>query len=192
MGKDFENPWGKTTKKGVVRKMSSLLNSAVFPGIQGGPLEHIIAAKAVSFGEALTDEFKNYQQQVQKNARVMADAFIESGYKVVSGGTDNHSMLIDLRSKVSDITGKQVENILVEADITVNKNMVPFDSRSPFQTSGIRIGTPAITTRGVKEDIIPEIVSLIDRVIMHVDEPQLIEKVRKEVNSLMADYPMFA
>ena len=192
MGEDFENPWGKTTKKGVVRKMSSLLNSAVFPGIQGGPLEHIIAAKAVSFGEALTEEFKVYQHQVQKNARVMADAFIEAGYQVVSGGTDNHSMLIDLRSKVSDITGKQVENILVEADITVNKNMVPFDSRSPFQTSGIRIGTPAITTRGVKEDIIPEIVSLIDRVIMHIDEPSLIEKVRKEVNSLMADYPMFA
>ncbi len=192
MGEDVENPWGKTTKKGVVRKMSSLLNSAVFPGIQGGPLEHIIAAKAVSFGEALTEEFKDYQRQVQKNARVMAEAFIESGYKVVSGGTDNHSMLIDLRSKVADITGKQVENILVEADITVNKNMVPFDSRSPFQTSGIRIGTPAITTRGVKEDIIPEIVSLIDRVIMHIDEPQLIEKVRKEVNSLMADYPMFA
>ena len=192
LGEDFENPWGKTTKKGVVRKMSSLLNSAVFPGIQGGPLEHIIAAKAVSFGEALTEEFKVYQHQVQKNARVMADAFIEAGYQVVSGGTDNHSMLIDLRSKVSDITGKQVENILVEADITVNKNMVPFDSRSPFQTSGIRIGTPAITTRGVKEDIIPEIVSLIDRVIMHIDEPPLIEKVRKEVNSLMADYPMFA
>ncbi|MCK4992506.1 MAG: serine hydroxymethyltransferase, partial [Bacteroidales bacterium] len=192
IGKDFENPWGRATKKGVIRKMSSLINSAVFPGIQGGPLEHIIAAKAVSFGEALTDEFKVYQKQVKKNAKAMADAFMKQGYKVVSDGTDNHSMLIDLRTKAEDITGKQVENILVEADITVNKNMVPFDSRSPFQTSGIRVGTPAITTRGVKEDVIPKVVELIDRVIMNLDERQLIEEVRAEVNELMADYPMFA
>lgn len=192
IGKDYENPWGRTTKKGVVRKMSSLINSAVFPGIQGGPLEHIIAAKAVSFGEALTDEFKAYQVQVKKNASVMAEAFIEKGYKVVSNGTDNHSMLIDLRTRVEDITGKQVENILVEADITVNKNMVPFDSRSPFQTSGIRVGTPAITTRGVKEDLIPGIVDLIDRVIMNIDDKVLIDKTRKEVNALMMDFPMFA
>ena len=192
LGKDFENPFGKKTKKGVVRKMSSLLNSAVFPGIQGGPLEHIIAAKAVSFGEALTDDFVAYQKQVKKNAKVMAEAFLKNGYKVVSDGTDNHSMLIDLRTKTSDITGKQVENILVEADITVNKNMVPFDSRSPFQTSGIRVGTPAISTRGVKEDLIPVIVKLVDRVIMNIDDKAKIEAVRKEVNSLMADYPMFA
>jgi len=191
IGKDFENPWGKATKKGVIRKMSSLINSAVFPGIQGGPLEHIIASKAVAFGEALTEEFKTYQVQVMKNASVMADAFIEKGYKVVSNGTDNHSMLIDLRTRVADITGKQVENILVEADITVNKNMVPFDSRSPFQTSGIRVGTPAISTRGVKEDLIPGIVDLIDRVIMNIDDKLLIEKTRKEVNEMMSDYPMF-
>lgn len=192
IGKDFENPWGRATKKGVIRKMSSLINSAVFPGIQGGPLEHIIAAKAVSFGEALTDEFREYQKQVMKNASVMAKAFIKHGYKVVSDGTDNHSMLIDLRTKTEEITGKQVENILVEADITVNKNMVPFDSRSPFQTSGIRLGTPAISTRGVKEDVIPVIVEMIDRVIMNIDDMQFIEKVRHEVNELMADYPMFA
>ncbi len=192
VGKDFENPWGRATKKGVVRKMSSLLNSAVFPGIQGGPLEHIIAAKAVSFGEALTDDFKVYQKQVKKNAKVMADSFMKQGYKVVSDGTDNHSMLIDLRTKTEEITGKQVENILVEADITVNKNMVPFDSRSPFQTSGIRVGTPAISTRGVTEDVIPTVVEMIDRVIMNIDDKAIIEKVRQEVNELMADYPMFA
>jgi len=192
IGKDYENPWGRATKKGVIRKMSSLINSAVFPGIQGGPLEHIIAAKAVSFGEALTDEFKVYQKLVIKNAKAMADAFIKLGYKVVSDGTDNHSMLIDLRTKTEEITGKQVENILVEADITVNKNMVPFDSRSPFQTSGIRVGTPAISTRGVTADVIPAIVELIDRVIMNIDDRQCIEKVRHEVNELMADYPMFA
>lgn len=191
LGQDFENPFGKVTQKGVVRKMSSLINSAVFPGIQGGPLEHIIAAKAVSFGEALTDEFKAYQSQVKVNASAMAEAFIKHGYKVVSDGTDNHSMLIDLRTKTADITGKQVENILVEADITVNKNMVPFDSRSPFQTSGIRVGTPAISTRGVKEDLIPVIVELIDRVIMNIDDKAKIEKVRQEVNELMFEYPMF-
>lgn len=192
IGKDYDNPWGRTTKKGVVRKMSSLINSAVFPGIQGGPLEHIIASKAVAFGEALTDEFKAYQAQVKKNAAVMADAFMEKGYKVVSGGTDNHSMLIDLRTRVEDITGKQVEKILEQADITVNKNMVPFDSRSPFQTSGIRVGTPAISTRGVKEDLIPRIVELIDRVIMNIDDNVLIEETRLEVNALMMDFPMFA
>ncbi|MDX2431756.1 MAG: serine hydroxymethyltransferase [Bacteroides sp.] len=191
LGQDFENPFGKVTQKGVVRKMSSLINSAVFPGIQGGPLEHIIAAKAVSFGEALTDEFKAYQSQVKVNASAMAEAFIKHGYKVVSDGTDNHSMLIDLRTKTADITGKQVENILVEADITVNKNLVPFDSRSPFQTSGIRVGTPAISTRGVKEDLIPVIVELIDRVIMNIDDKAKIEKVRQEVNELMFEYPMF-
>ena len=172
--------------------MSSLINSAVFPGIQGGPLEHIIAAKAVSFGEALSAEFKTYQKQVKKNASKMAKEFIKQGYKVVSDGTDNHSMLIDLRTKVEDITGKQVEKILEEADITVNKNMVPFDSRSPFQTSGIRVGTPAITTRGVSEELIPTIVGLMDRVITNIDDKPIIEAVRREVNKLMADYPMFA
>jgi glycine hydroxymethyltransferase len=172
--------------------MSSLLNSAVFPGIQGGPLEHIIASKAVAFGEALQPEFKEYQEQVRKNARVMAEEFIRLGYKVVSGGTDNHSMLIDLRSKVPDITGKQVENTLVEADITVNKNMVPFDSRSPFQTSGIRVGTPAITTRGVKEDMIPLMVELINEVIINIDNQLVIQKVKEKVNALMHDLPIFA
>lgn len=192
IGKDYENPWGRATKKGVIRKMSSLINSAVFPGIQGGPLEHIIAAKAVSFGEALSPEFKSYQKQVKKNATVMADAFMNLGYKVVSSGTDNHSMLIDLRTRVEDVTGKQVEKVLEEADITVNKNMVPFDSRSPFQTSGIRVGTPAISTRGVKEDLIPGIVEMIDQVIMNIDDPKVIDDVRKKVNELMVDFPMFA
>jgi len=192
IGKEYDNPWGRTTKKGVIRKMSSLINSAVFPGIQGGPLEHIIAAKAVSFGEALDPEFKSYQQQVKKNAVVMAEAFMKLGYKVVSNGTDNHSMLIDLRTRTEDTTGKQVEKTLVEADITVNKNMVPFDSRSPFQTSGIRVGTPAISTRGVKEDLIPGIVSMIDQVIMNIDDKLLIDDVRKKVNEMMSDYPMFA
>jgi len=192
IGKDFENPWGRATKKGVIRKMSSLLNSAVFPGIQGGPLEHVIASKAVAFGEALTPEFKSYQQQVKLNASVMADCFMKQGYKVVSEGTDNHSMLIDLRTRVEDITGKQVEKVLEEADITVNKNMVPFDSRSPFQTSGIRVGTSAISTRGVKEDVIPDMVEMIDQVIMNIDDRMVIDDVRKKVNELMSDYPMFA
>ncbi len=191
LGKDFENPWGITTKKGVVRNMSALINSAVFPGIQGGPLEHVIASKAVAFGEALAPAFKTYQAQVKKNAAVMADAFIDKGYKVVSGGTDNHSMLIDLRSKFPEITGKQVENILVKADITVNKNMVPFDSRSPFQTSGIRVGTPAITTRGVKDEVIPSIVAFIDEVISNIENDTAIGKVRSEVNEMMNAYPMF-
>ena len=191
-GKDYENPWGIVTKKGGLRTMSSLLNSAVFPGIQGGPLQHIIAAKAVAFAEALTPEFRNYQVQVKKNAHYMAEAFLNLGYKVVSGGTDNHSMLIDLRSKVPDVTGKQVENALVKADITVNKNMVPFDSRSPFLTSGIRVGTPAITTRGVKENLIPAIVELIDEVIVNIDNEQLTSKVKAKVNKLMYNFPMFS
>jgi len=192
MGKDFENPWGITTKKGEVRKMSALLNSAVFPGIQGGPLEHVIAAKAVSFGEALKPEYKEYQGQVQKNAKVMAQAFIDKGYKVISGGTDNHSMLIDLRTKFPEITGKKVENTLVLADITINKNMVPFDSRSPFQTSGLRVGTPAITTRGLKEEHMPLIVDLIDEVISNIDDEATISRVRGKVNEMMKDFPIFA
>ncbi len=192
MGKDFENPWGIVTKKGVVRTMSSLFDSAVFPGQQGGPLEHVIASKAIAFGEALTPEFKTYQQQVKKNADVMAQAFIELGYKVISGGTDNHSMLIDLRTKFPEITGKSVENTLVKADITVNKNMVPFDSRSPFQTSGLRVGTPAITTRGVKEDLMPEIVQLIDDVISNIEDESMLDKVREKVNAIMKGFPLFA
>jgi glycine hydroxymethyltransferase len=192
MGKDFENPWGITTKKGEVRMMSALLNSAVFPGIQGGPLEHVIAAKAVAFGEALLPEYKTYQAQVQKNAKVMAQAFIDKGYKVISGGTDNHSMLIDLRTKFPEITGKKVENILVLADITINKNMVPFDSRSPFQTSGLRVGTPAITTRGLKEGHMPLIVGLIDEVISNIDDEATIARVRGKVNEMMKDFPIFA
>lgn len=192
IGKDFDNPWGIATKKGEVRKMSSLIDSAVFPGIQGGPLEHIIAAKAVAFGEALSPEFTVYQKQVKKNAAVMAEAFMQKGYKVISGGTDNHSMLIDLRTKVPEVTGKQVENALVRADITVNKNMVPFDSRSPFQTSGLRVGTPAITTRGMKESDMEPIVSLIDRVITDFENEALIQKTKKEVNGMMSGLPMFA
>lgn len=192
LGKDFENPWKIATKKGEIRLMSSLLNSAVFPGIQGGPLEHIIAAKAVAFDEALQPEYKVYQKQVVKNAKVMAESFVKHGYKVVSGGTDNHSMLIDLRTKVADVTGKEVEKALVLADITVNKNMVPFDSRSPFLTSGIRVGTPAITTRGVKEDRIPVIVDLMNEVITNISDAIVLEKVRVKVNNLMKDYPMFA
>ncbi|MBN1988475.1 MAG: serine hydroxymethyltransferase [Bacteroidales bacterium] len=192
MGKDFENPWGLKTPKGEIKKMSQILNGSVFPGIQGGPLEHVIASKAVAFGEALTPGFKEYQAQVKKNAAVLADAFIKKGYKVVSGGTDNHSMLIDLRTKFPDITGKKVENILVKADITINKNMVPFDSRSPFQTSGFRVGTPAVTTRGLKEEHMPIIVDLIDRVISNIENEAEIEKVRAEVNKLMKDFPLFA
>ncbi|QKG79404.1 serine hydroxymethyltransferase [Tenuifilum thalassicum] len=192
MGKDFENPWGLTTPKGKVKMMSQILNSSVFPGVQGGPLEHVIAAKAVAFGEALQPEFKEYQTQVKKNAAAMAQAFIDKGYKVISGGTDNHSMLIDLRSKFPEITGKKVENTLVLADITINKNMVPFDSRSPFQTSGIRVGTPAITTRGLKEQHMPIIVDLIDRVISNIDDEKVIAEVKAEVNKLMKDLPLFA
>ena len=192
MGKDFDNPWGKTTPKGEIKKMAALLDSAVFPGVQGGPLEHVIAAKAVAFYEALQPSFKEYGRQVKKNAQAMAEAFVRRGYGVVSGGTDNHCMLIDLRGKFPELTGKVAEKALVAADITVNKNMVPFDSRSAFQTSGIRVGTPAITTRGVKEDKMEYIVSLIDRVLSAPEDEAVIAAVRKEVNEMMANYPIFA
>lgn len=192
MGKDFDNPFGKTTKKGEIRKMSSLLDSAVFPGIQGGPLEHVIAAKAVSFYEALQPEYKAYQKQVQKNAAEMARLLTEKGYKIISGGTDNHSMLVDLRTKFPDLTGKKAENSLVAADITANKNMVPFDDRSPFQTSGIRLGTPALTTRGLKEEHIAPIVDFIDRVLSNPDDEKVIAEVHHEVNAMMKNFPLFA
>ena len=192
MGKDFENPWGKKTPKGVTRMMSSLLDSAVFPGVQGGPLEHVIAGKAVAFGEALKPEFKEYQKQVKLNAAVLAQELMERGYKIVSGGTDNHCILVDLRTKFPDLTGKVAEKVLVDADITANKNMVPFDSRSPFQTSGIRLGTPAITTRGVKEDQMPVIADMIDRVLSNPEDEKVIAEVRAEVNAMMDKYPMFA
>ena len=192
MGKDFENPWGIKTPKGEVKKMSAMINSAVFPGIQGGPLEHVIAAKAVAFGEALDPSYKVYQTQVKKNAQAMAAAFLKRGYKVVSDGTDNHLMLIDLRTKFPELIGKQAEKVLVRADITTNKNMVPFDSRSPFQTSGIRVGTPAITTRGLKEEQMELIVDMIDRVLSDIENEANIAAVRKEVNDLMAQYPLFA
>lgn len=192
MGKDFVNPWGLTTPKGEVKMMSQLLDSAVFPGTQGGPLEHVIAAKAVAFGECLSKEYLDYIKQVQINAQAMAKAFTAKGYKIISGGTDNHLMLIDLRTKFPDITGKQVENTLVRADITINKNMVPFDSRSPFTTSGIRVGTPAVTTRGLKEEHMELIVELIDRVISNINDDAVIEATRKEVNKLMQDRPLFA
>ncbi|NDV79971.1 serine hydroxymethyltransferase [Dysgonomonas sp. 511] len=192
LGKDFENPWGKKTPKGEVRMMSALLDSAVFPGIQGGPLEHVIAAKAVSFAEALDPSYKVYQEQVKKNAKVMAQAFMDKGYKVVSGGTDNHSMLIDLRPKFPELTGKLAEKVLVQADITTNKNMVPFDSRSPFLTSGLRFGTPAITTRGAKEELMGEIVEMIDTVLSAPEDEKVIKSVHEKVNSIMKDYPLFA
>ena len=192
MGKDFENPWGKKTPKGEVKMMSQLLNSAVFPGIQGGPLEHVIAAKAVAFGEALTPAFKQWAAQVKKNASVLANELIKRGFNIVSGGTDNHSMLVDLRSKYPDLTGKVAERVLVAADITVNKNMVPFDSRSAFQTSGIRLGTPAITTRGAKEDMMIQIADFIERVLNDPDNEEVISQVRSEVNELMKSYPLFA
>ncbi|HET9571512.1 MAG TPA: serine hydroxymethyltransferase [Bacteroidales bacterium] len=192
LGKDFENPWGKKTPKGEIRKMSSLLDSAVFPGIQGGPLEHVIASKAIAFGEALEPEYVTYQTQVKKNAAVMAQAFMDQGYKIISDGTDNHSMLIDLRPKFPELTGKVAEKALVAADITVNKNMVPFDSRSPFLTSGIRVGTPAMTTRGAKELLMGEIVELIDRVLTSPEDELIIKAVREKVNSTMANYPLFA
>ncbi len=192
LGKDFDNPWGKTNPKGEIRKMSALLDSAVFPGVQGGPLEHVIAAKAVAFGEALQPSYRDYQAQVKKNAAVMAQCLIDKGYKIISGGTDNHCMLVDLRTKFPDLTGKVAEKVLVEADITANKNMVPFDSRSPFQTSGIRLGTPAITTRGAKEDLMGDIVEMIDTVLSHHDDPKVIAAVREKVNSVMEGYPMFA
>ena len=192
LGKDFDNPWGKNNNKGEVRKMSALIDSAVFPGVQGGPLEHVIAAKAVAFGEALQPSFKDYQTQVKKNAAVMAQALVDKGYKIISGGTDNHCMLVDLRTKFPDLTGKVAEKVLVEADITANKNMVPFDSRSPFQTSGIRLGTPAITTRGADEALMGEIVEMIDTVLSNHDNPQVIASVREKVNKTMESYPVFA
>ncbi len=190
MGKDFVNPWGDKTPKGEIKMMSQVLDAAVFPGTQGGPLEHVIAAKAVAFGEALEDEYMKYCIQLMKNAKLMAKCFVEKGYKVISGGTDNHCMLIDLRSK--NLTGKLAESILVKADITVNKNMVPFDDKSPFVTSGIRVGTSAITTRGVKEKHIPKIVNLIDKVLMNTENEKVITEVRKEVNKMMKDFPLFA
>jgi len=192
VGEDFPNPWGVTTPKGEVKMFTQMLDSAVFPGIQGGPLEHVIAAKAVSFFEALSDDYMDYIIQVKKNAAVMANAFVDKGYHVISGGTDNHLMLIDLRKKFPDITGKKVENVLVQADITVNKNMVPFDSRSPFQTSGLRVGTSAITTRGMTEKHMQPIVDLIDDVIVDIDNEERILKVRKQVNEMMDEFPLFA
>lgn len=192
MGKDFDNPWGLKTPKGEVKKMSQLLNSAVFPGIQGGPLEHVIAAKAVAFNEALQPEFKEWAKQVQKNAKVLADELMKRGFDIVSGGTDNHSMLVDLRSKYPDLTGKVAEKALVAADITVNKNMVPFDSRSAFQTSGIRLGTPAITTRGAKEDLMVLVAELIEKVLNAPEDENVIADVRKQVNEVMAGYSLFA
>jgi len=192
LGKDFDNPWGLTTKKGEIRKMSALLNSAVFPGQQGGPLEHVIAAKAVGFGENLEPSWKEYATQVKKNAAVLAQELINRGFEIVSGGTDNHSMLVDLRSKYPDLTGKVAENALVAADITANKNMVPFDTRSAFQTSGIRLGTPAITTRGAKEDMMVLIASLIEEVLNAPEDEKVIARVREKVNATMKDYPLFA
>lgn len=192
MGKDFPNPWGKKTPKGEIRMMSALLDSAVFPGIQGGPLEHVIAAKAVSFFEALEPSYKEYQMQVKRNAAAMSQAFMDKGYKVVSGGTDNHSMLIDLRPKFPELTGKVAEKALVQADITTNKNMVPFDSRSPFLTSGLRFGTPAITTRGAKELLMAEIVEMIDTVLSSPENELTIKAVREKVNGIMKEYPLFA
>lgn len=192
MGKDFVNPWGITTPKGEERMMSSLLNSAVFPGIQGGPLEHVIASKAVAFGEALKPSFRRYQKQVKDNAEVMARAFIERGYNVISGGTDNHLLLIDLRSKFPDLSGKKAENVLATAHITVNKNMVPFDSRSPFLTSGLRVGTPAVTTRGLKEAHMEIIVDLIDEVISGIDNENVVRRVGDKVQEMMKSFPLFS
>ena len=190
LGKDYDNPWGITTMKGVVRKMSSLLDSAVFPGTQGGPLEHVIAAKAIAFGEALSDEYLEYILQLVKNANAMADAFVAKGYDIISGGTDNHMMLIDLRNK--NITGKDAENALVAADITVNKNMVPFDDKSPFVTSGIRVGTAAITTRNMKEGDMAKVVDLIDRVLMNHEDEAILEAVANEINTWMKDFPLYS
>ncbi|MDY0054416.1 MAG: serine hydroxymethyltransferase, partial [Bacteroidales bacterium] len=192
VGKDFPNPWGKKTPKGEIRMMSALLDSAVFPGIQGGPLEHVIAAKAVAFGEALTDNYAQYIKQVMKNANALANAMVKRGYKVISNGTSNHLMLIDLRAKFPELTGKVAENTLVKADITINKNMVPFDSRSPFQTSGIRLGTAAITTRGVKENEMEAIAEMIDSILSDVGNEENILKVRKQVNEMMSNRPLFA
>ena len=192
MGKDFDNPWGLTTKKGELKKMSQLLNSAVFPGNQGGPLEHVIAAKAIGFGENLQPSWKEYAKQVKTNANVLAQTLIERGFSIVSGGTDNHSMLLDLRQKYPDLTGKVAENALVAADITVNKNKVPFDERSAFQTSGIRLGTAAMTTRGAKEDLMRLVAELIDEVLADPENETVISRVREKVNATMKNYPLFA
>ncbi|MFC2335561.1 MAG: serine hydroxymethyltransferase, partial [Prevotella sp.] len=192
MGKDFDNPWGLTNKKGELKKMSQLLNSAVFPGIQGGPLEHVIAAKAVGFGENLQPSWKDYAMQVKTNAAVLAQTLTEHGFSIVSGGTDNHSMLLDLRQKYPELTGKVAENALVAADITVNKNKVPFDERSAFQTSGIRLGTAALTTRGAKEDLMRLVAELIDEVLADPENEKVISNVREKVNATMKDYPLFA
>ena len=192
MGKDFENPWGLTTPKGEVKMMSQIINSSVFPGIQGGPLEHVIGAKAVGFYENLQPSWKEYALQVKKNAKVLADELIGRGFGIISGGTDNHSMLLDLRSKYPDLTGKVAEKALVEADITANKNMVPFDSRSAFQTSGIRLGTPAITTRGAKEDLMVLVAELIEQVLNNPEDERVIKMVKEKVNATMKDYPLFA
>ena len=192
MGKDFENPWGLTTKKGEVKMMSTLLNSAVFPGTQGGPLEHVIAAKAVGFGENLLPTWKTYAQQVKTNATTLAADLIERGFTIISGGTDNHSMLVDLRSKYPELTGKMAEKALVAADITANKNMVPFDTRSAFLTSGLRLGTAAITTRGAKEDLMHLIAALIEDVLNHPEDDRVIAQVREKVNATMKNYPLFA
>lgn len=192
MGKDFDNPWGLTTPKGEIKKMSAVLDGAVFPGTQGGPLEHVIAAKAIAYGEALQPAFKEYCKQVMENAQALAAAMVARGYKIISGGTDNHMMLIDLRPKSETLTGKVAENALVKADITINKNAVPFETRSPFVTSGIRIGTPAITTRGMKTDDMEKIAELIDRVLMNPDDEVIINEVKKEVNAWMKDFPLYA
>jgi len=190
MGNDFENPWAFKSPKGKTKMMSQIINSAVFPGSQGGPLEHVIAAKAIAFGEALSPNFKEYGKQVIKNAKIMANEFVKKGYDIISAGTENHCMLIDLSNK--NISGKDAENALVKADITANKNMVPFDTQSPFITSGVRFGTPAITTRGVKEDVIPTIVHLIDKVIMNYKDDKILNEVKNDVNTLMNPYPIFA
>ena len=191
MGKDFENPWGRTTKKGEAIMMSTILNSAVFPGMQGGPLEHAIAAKAIAFGEALQPSFRDYGLQVIANAHAMANAFLSKGYKIISGGTDNHLMLIDLRGKSMDISGRDAENALVSAHITINKNMVPFDSRTALHTSGIRVGTAAVTTRGLKEHHCEQVVDWMDAAIIHRDNAQMIKDIRNKVTQFMADFPLY-
>jgi glycine hydroxymethyltransferase len=192
IGHDFENPWGIKTPKGELKTMAQLLDSAVFPGIQGGPLEHVIAAKAVAFGEDLDESYVRYTKQVKKNAAVMANTLMKKGYKVISGGTDNHLMLVDLRPKFPDLNGKVAQKTLEKADITINKNMVPFDSRSPFLTSGIRLGTPAVTTRGVKESEIETIVELIDDVLCNIENESVITSVRQRVNEMMMNNPLYA
>jgi glycine hydroxymethyltransferase len=191
MGKDFENPWGLKTPKGEPKMMSAVLDGAVFPGTQGGPLEHVIAAKAVAFGEALSPEFKTYMQQVKTNASALAQAMVNLGYHIISGGTENHLMLIDLRAKADYITGKLAENTLVKCDITINKNTVPFETRSPFVTSGIRLGTPAITTRGMKETDMVKIAELIDRALMNHDQETVINEIKQEVNTWMKQFPLY-